>query len=193
MFSSSLLCVFSKLSLVCCVFCTDDFELLRLGLQEVNTPSTLPAKPRDRRRESTSPAVCCFFPFSTYPENTNAMRKPAAALRESTPRITRFPVHDRTAPDLQGAKKPKSQRRDLNPRPTDYKSVALPTELRWRLHFPGNALVYRPRKLPQGEFGRNKRFQTRIFTSSRPPATRYSPHAQLPIGSPLLAGANRAL
>jgi|YelNatPaOPRAMG01_1025707.scaffolds.fasta_scaffold32074_5 hypothetical protein len=24
-----------------------------------------------------------------------------------------------------------SQRRDLNPRPTDYKSVALPTELRW--------------------------------------------------------------
>ena len=27
-----------------------------------------------------------------------------------------------------------SQRRDSNPRPTDYKSVALPTELRWR-HF----------------------------------------------------------
>jgi hypothetical protein len=26
-----------------------------------------------------------------------------------------------------------SQRRDSNPRPTDYKSVALPTELRWRL------------------------------------------------------------
>jgi hypothetical protein len=25
-----------------------------------------------------------------------------------------------------------SQRRDSNPRPTDYKSVALPTELRWR-------------------------------------------------------------
>ena len=28
-----------------------------------------------------------------------------------------------------------SQRRDLNPRPTDYKSVALPTELRWPPYF----------------------------------------------------------
>ena len=27
-----------------------------------------------------------------------------------------------------------SQRRELNPRPTDYKSVALPSELRWHLN-----------------------------------------------------------
>jgi hypothetical protein len=30
-----------------------------------------------------------------------------------------------------------SQRRDSNPRPTDYKSVALPTELRWRIILAG--------------------------------------------------------
>ena len=39
--------------------------------------------------------------------------------------------HLTTCPDFQLM----SQRRDSNPRPTDYKSVALPTELRWLNYF----------------------------------------------------------
>ena len=37
-------------------------------------------------------------------------------------------------------RKSESQRRDLNPRPADYESAALPTELRW---LPGFAKVPR--------------------------------------------------
>ena len=49
----------------------------------------------------------------------------------------------------------KSQRRDSNPRPADYKSAALPTELRWPsklVQVFRKAIVYRPPSLPQGEF-----------------------------------------
>ena len=50
----------------------------------------------------------------------------------------------------------RSQRRDLNPRPADYKSAALPLSYAGPLFqsptLPGNAIVYRPTILPQGEF-----------------------------------------
>ncbi len=39
---------------------------------------------------------------------------------------------------------PWSQRRESNPRPTDYKSVALPSELRWRYNFKAELYIIAP-------------------------------------------------
>ena len=46
---------------------------------------------------------------------------------------------------------PWSQRRDLNPQPADYKSAALPIELRWRNGLVENHLLYRTFRHVQDE------------------------------------------
>src|SRR5580698_8104388 len=50
--------------------------------------------------------------------------------------------HLATCPFTRGPHPPQSQRRDSNPRPADYKSAALPTELLWLVtHFARRSLA----------------------------------------------------
>jgi hypothetical protein len=56
-------------------------------------------------------------------EDSN-LRRLRRQIYSLLPLTARVPLHDRLV---------WSQRRESNPRPTDYKSVALPTELRWRV------------------------------------------------------------
>ena len=55
-----------------------------------------------------------------------------------------------------------SQRRESNPRPTDYKSVALPTELRWPIKKSKNKTCRQPILMPGGKSRKHFVLRTRI-------------------------------
>ena len=63
-----------------------------------------------------------------------------------------------------------SQRRDSNPRPTDYKSVALPAELRWHIFniynlLQINSTCRQTEKINEFRFARNPRSMPRVLCS----------------------------
>ena len=141
-----------------------DSNLRRLS-QRIYSPSPLTTRETPRTQVLTSqggPPQGCSFDLTP----------PTCVSPVPLPALYPFPSHDlaQTGPPKP---RPRSQRRESNPRPADYKSAALPTELRW--HFAPqrqsprceNQLIYCPHGFTQDDQSKKAHRQIESATPCR--------------------------